>query len=144
MKYIILSLLTQMEGVTKVLEIFSSETVEASVRKSAADQLAIMLQGTLRVQKQASSDICSAHLTYFHRCRTIKCNGDPYFCIWPIYLCLSVDPGLHDTFVRSGGLDQIHVLMKAGLTKPEADDHLPVSIYCQYHFEQVLWMRFYK
>ena len=35
----------QADGLRKVLEIFASDTVEAAVRKSAADQLAIMLQG---------------------------------------------------------------------------------------------------
>ena len=36
----------QEEGVRKVYDIFVSNTLDVDVRKSAADQLAIMVQGT--------------------------------------------------------------------------------------------------
>jgi hypothetical protein len=35
----------QADGLIKVYDIFSSKTIESSVRKTAAEQLAIMLQG---------------------------------------------------------------------------------------------------
>ena len=43
--YVLVFLLLQADGMRKVYEIFSSERVDDDVRRSAAEQLSVMLQG---------------------------------------------------------------------------------------------------